>query len=287
MHVDLTQPIETGMQTYPGDPRGRRPPPRDRRGERGSRLGPRVRQPHRDPRRRARPHRTRRKDARRLPLERFVFDAVRVDCRDLEAREPIPASRVPDSDADLVAFWTGWDAHWGLTSISSTLSLAGRGRNVCRPGPRRRRGRAQSGSDADRKRECGRAGGGSGPPRAAGRRVADPREPDRTRSGRGPVRAPGVSAGARKRRRAGSSRWRRERIARLRVVRRLEWFRNESSGTVNRRQALLSWQRRIATPSPADCCSRALRDGFTVPTVAAQRAAHCPFAWFAEPPVPR
>jgi len=31
---------------------------------------------------------------------------------------------------------------------------------VCRPGPRRRRGRAQSGSDADRKRECGRAGAG-------------------------------------------------------------------------------------------------------------------------------
>ena len=46
------------------------------------------------------------------PPERFVFDAVRIDCRDLEAREPIPAARIPEGDADLVACWTGWDGHW-------------------------------------------------------------------------------------------------------------------------------------------------------------------------------
>jgi kynurenine formamidase len=113
MHVDLTQPIETGMQTYPGDPEvAVRPHATDEENEArvsalecGSHTGTHVDAPaHTEP------------DGKTLdgyPLERFVFDAVRVDCRDLEAREPIPASRVPDSDADLVAFWTGWDAHWG------------------------------------------------------------------------------------------------------------------------------------------------------------------------------
>ncbi|ELY70968.1 cyclase family protein [Natrinema versiforme] len=113
MHVDLTQPIETGMQTYPGDPAvvvrthatHADDGARVSRLECGSHTGTHVDAPaHTEP------------DGRTLdsyPLERFVFDAVRIDCRDLEARDPIPASRVPDGDTDLVAFWTGWDAHWG------------------------------------------------------------------------------------------------------------------------------------------------------------------------------
>ena len=47
------------------------------------------------------------------PIERFVFDAVRIDCRDFGAREPIPRERIPDVEADLVACWTGWDEYWG------------------------------------------------------------------------------------------------------------------------------------------------------------------------------
>jgi kynurenine formamidase len=48
-------------------------------------------------------------------IDTFVRDAIRVDCRDLDARDPIPVKRVPDADtgADCVVFWTGWDDYWG------------------------------------------------------------------------------------------------------------------------------------------------------------------------------
>ena len=113
MHVDLSHPIETGMQTYPDDPPVVVQPhaTHEEHGasvaalECGSHTGTHVDAPaHIDP------------DGTTLAaysLERFVFDAVRIDCRDLEAREPIPARRIPDVDADLVACWTGWDTHWG------------------------------------------------------------------------------------------------------------------------------------------------------------------------------
>ncbi|MBZ6493455.1 cyclase family protein [Natrinema longum] len=113
MHVDLTWPIETGMQTYPGDPAVAVRPHTTHEDdgarvaalECGSHTGTHVDAPaHTEA------------DGQTLesyPLERFVFDAVRIDCRDLGAREPIPADRIPGVDADLVACWTGWDAHWG------------------------------------------------------------------------------------------------------------------------------------------------------------------------------
>lgn len=123
MHVDLSQPIETGMQTYPGDPAVavRSHATHDEHGARvdaiecGSHTGTHVDAPaHTVPGGET-------LDA--YPIDRFVFDAVRVDCRDLGAREPIPAARVPEPDPkpgsatgtepDLVAFWTGWDTHWG------------------------------------------------------------------------------------------------------------------------------------------------------------------------------
>ena len=47
-----------------------------------------------------------------FPVDRFVGDAIRVDCRDLDARQPIPPERVPDVNADYVVFHTGWDRHW-------------------------------------------------------------------------------------------------------------------------------------------------------------------------------
>lgn len=113
MHVDLSQSIENGMQTYPDDPSVavRRHASHEEHGVRvdalecGSHTGTHVdapvhTEPHGD-------------TLGAYPIDRFVFDAVRIDCRDLGAREPIPAERVPDVDADLVAWWTGWDEHWG------------------------------------------------------------------------------------------------------------------------------------------------------------------------------
>jgi len=47
------------------------------------------------------------------------------------------------------------------------------------------------------------------------------------------------------------------------------------------KSAPLSWQHGIATPSPADCCSRARSVVFN------HEAAPPPFAWYARPPVPR
>lgn len=47
-------------------------------------------------------------------VEDFVLDTIKVNCRDLSAREPIPADRVPtDASADCVVFQTNWDEHWG------------------------------------------------------------------------------------------------------------------------------------------------------------------------------
>nr|WP_256422336.1 cyclase family protein [Halobellus rarus] len=113
MHVDLTHPITTGMQTYPGDPdvavhdhaSHEDDGYRVSAVELGSHTGTHIDAPsHVIP------------DGKTLdeyPLDRFVFDAVRVDCRDLGAREPVPAERVPTADAECLVFWTDWDAHWG------------------------------------------------------------------------------------------------------------------------------------------------------------------------------
>ncbi|MFC6769586.1 cyclase family protein [Natrinema soli] len=131
MHVDLTHPIETGMQTYPDDPAVaiRAHASHDEDGVRvdaiecGSHTGTHVDAPaHTEPDG---------KTLKAFPLERFVFDAVRIDCRDLEAREPIPAARVPDSDADLVACWTGWDAHWGTDRYLEHPSLSPAAAEAC------------------------------------------------------------------------------------------------------------------------------------------------------------
>jgi kynurenine formamidase len=110
---DLTHPITSGMQTFPGDPAVRVAPARefDADGYRvteigcGSHTGTHVDAPsHTEP------------DGDALdafPVDRFVMTAVCVDCSDRGAREPIPPSRVPTRDADCVVFHTGWDAYWG------------------------------------------------------------------------------------------------------------------------------------------------------------------------------
>ncbi|QRV17002.1 hypothetical protein JMJ58_09100 [Haloterrigena salifodinae] len=56
----------------------------------------------------------------------------------------------------------------------------------------------------------------------------------------------------------------------------------------NERPAIVPTGNCHALPSrfARSVCSRALRDGFAVPAVAALRAALCPFAWYAGPKVP-
>ncbi|WP_008525538.1 cyclase family protein [Halorhabdus tiamatea] len=113
MH-DLTQPIETGMQTYPGDPAVsvESVATHDSAGYRESKLtcgthtGTHVDAPAHT-------------EADGKTLDEFdvaAFERLcrRVDCRDLDAREPIPIDRVPTvaADVDCLVFWTGWDEHW-------------------------------------------------------------------------------------------------------------------------------------------------------------------------------
>ncbi|TQQ81252.1 cyclase family protein [Halonotius terrestris] len=115
-HVDLTHPIEDGMQTYPGDPAVSRTAHATHADDGyhveslscGSHTGTHIDAPlHTEP------------DGDPLSafsLDRFVFDAVRIDCRDCEAREPLDPKRLPAddvlADADMAVFWTGWDAYW-------------------------------------------------------------------------------------------------------------------------------------------------------------------------------
>ncbi|OYR53758.1 cyclase family protein [Halorubrum halodurans] len=110
---DCTHRIETGMPTYPGDPDVSRSPHATHEAdgyevtalELGSHAGTHVDAPrHTEP------------DGRTLgayDVERFRFDARLVDCRDVGAREAIPPDAVPETDAELLAFRTGWDDHWG------------------------------------------------------------------------------------------------------------------------------------------------------------------------------
>ena len=133
MQVDLSHPIQSGMPTYPGDPAVEVDPhaTHDPDGFHvdavrcGNHTGTHVDAPsHTEP------------DGRTLesyPVDRFVFDAVVADCRDLDAREPIPAGRVPDADADadLVAFRTGWDAHWGTPAYLEHPYLSPAAADAC------------------------------------------------------------------------------------------------------------------------------------------------------------
>lgn len=112
---DLTHPIETGMQTYPGDPAVSVEvvATHDSEGYReskltcGSHTGTHVDAPaHTEPTG---------KTLEEFDVAAFERTCRRVDCRDLDAREPISADRVPtvESHVDCLVFWTGWDVHWG------------------------------------------------------------------------------------------------------------------------------------------------------------------------------
>lgn len=113
-HVDLSQPLETGMPVYPGSdpvridqentvPAG------------GSRVSSLDFETHVGTHVDAPSHML--ADGATLsdlPLSAFVFDARVVDCTGLALREPIGAGAVPDpSDRDMIVFRTGWERHWG------------------------------------------------------------------------------------------------------------------------------------------------------------------------------
>ena len=109
---DLSQPLVDGAEPYPGDPVVRLSPVAtyDADGYRlteltcGSHAGTHVDAPaHTEPEG---------KTLADFPIDRFVLDAVTVDCRDLTARDPIQPERVPETDADCVVFQTGWDEHF-------------------------------------------------------------------------------------------------------------------------------------------------------------------------------
>lgn len=113
---DLSQPIETGMPTFPGDPSVSvesaatysEDDCRVTALSCGSHTGTHVDAPsHTEP------------DGRTIEsydLEAFVLHARKVDCRDLESRDAIPPDRVPSGDLDCAVFWTGWDEQWGEDS---------------------------------------------------------------------------------------------------------------------------------------------------------------------------
>ena len=129
---DLTHEIETGMQTYPGDPAvsvtAAATVETDgyavQRVELGSHTGTHVDAPAHvlaDGR-----------TVDEFPPAAFVFDAVRVDCRELDAREAIPAARVPTgTDADCVVFDTGWATHWGTARYRDHPYLAPAAGRAC------------------------------------------------------------------------------------------------------------------------------------------------------------
>ena len=110
---DLSQPIETGMPVYPGDPEVEVAPHaafgsdghRVSRLGLGSHAGTHVDAPsHTEPAGRT---------LDEFEIEDFRFDARRVDLRDLDAREAVSPGSIPETDADLLVLHTGWDEHWG------------------------------------------------------------------------------------------------------------------------------------------------------------------------------
>jgi len=111
--ADLSQPVESGMPVYPGDPAVTVEPHATMAADGyrvsalscGSHTGTHIDAPsHTEP------------DGRAIdgfPVSRFVRDAVRVDLRDHSPREPIRPADLPTVDAEAVVLWTGWDRHWG------------------------------------------------------------------------------------------------------------------------------------------------------------------------------
>ncbi|MFO7927534.1 MAG: cyclase family protein [Halobacteriota archaeon] len=114
MYRDLSQPIETGMTTFPSDPDVSVEPAAtvEADGYRvseihcGSHTGTHVDAPS---------HVGFDDSLDAFDLDRFVFDATVVDCTAFGVREAIGPSVLPNGhgDRDMIVFRTGWDEHWG------------------------------------------------------------------------------------------------------------------------------------------------------------------------------
>ncbi|ADQ66784.1 kynurenine formamidase [Halogeometricum borinquense DSM 11551] len=122
--VDLTRPVETGMPTYPGDPDVAVTPHatqeadgyRVSRLELGTHTGTHIDAPAHTER-----------DGATLDsfdAERFRFDARLVDCRGVGANEAIGSEAVPETDAEMLVFRTGWEAEWGTDRMTEHPYLA-------------------------------------------------------------------------------------------------------------------------------------------------------------------
>jgi kynurenine formamidase len=110
---DLSHAVESGMQTYPGDPAVRLEPHAtvDADGCRvtalalGSHTGTHVDAPSHTE--------TGGRTLGSYPPEAFRFDAQVADVR-IGAHTPIGVADLPDpTEADLLVLRTGWDGHWG------------------------------------------------------------------------------------------------------------------------------------------------------------------------------
>ena len=111
---DLSHSIQSGMQTYPSDPPVTVDPHATLEAdgyrvtalELGSHAGTHVDAPsHTEPDG---------DDLGAFPPETFRFEAVRVDVRGRDPREPVGVAALPDpTDDDLLVVRTGWDDHWG------------------------------------------------------------------------------------------------------------------------------------------------------------------------------
>lgn len=111
--LDLTRTVESGMQVFPGDPeisleRAASMPEDGYRVQSlscGSHTGTHVDAPsHTEP------------DGAtidEIPIDRFAFDGVRVDCPDLAPRDSIGSDKLPKTDADVLVIHTGWADRWG------------------------------------------------------------------------------------------------------------------------------------------------------------------------------
>jgi kynurenine formamidase len=122
--LDCTHRIEPGMSVYPGDPEPALAPAATHAADGyrvteltlGSHTGTHVDAPsHTEPEGRT-------LDA--YPVERFRFDARVVGVRGLDDRAAIGPESVPETDADLLVFDTGWDEHWGTPRYAEHPYLA-------------------------------------------------------------------------------------------------------------------------------------------------------------------
>ncbi|WP_458209547.1 cyclase family protein [Haladaptatus sp. NG-SE-30] len=114
MYRDCSHPLESATTVYPGDPPVEVTPHATHEGdgyrvahlELGTHSGTHVDAPcHTEPGGKTLDY---------TPIEAFVFDARLVDCRGIEARDPIERDELPEpTDDDLLVFDTGWDRHWG------------------------------------------------------------------------------------------------------------------------------------------------------------------------------